>query len=976
MLARRSALAAALIAALAASGAPSALAAPVRLLPAGSSAMSLAKPAEGPSKPALADDRVLVQLKGPVTADKLTRVYQSADTSAGAVRVVRGDTLAFNTPSDSTPQQFAKQLVASGEIKYASPNYVRYPTSYTPPTFTQPNDPAYTSSSSWAYRAGGVTYGRYPAAMSWWIRDVRAVRPSGTSAWPIGYTGSSITGKHPLRADGSAFKVAVIDTGLYSDHPDVGTNIQSGSGDATPLDPSLVNEQNSKALSESQRVMTVSHGTCVAGEIAATANNGIGTLGVAGDTEVRVYKVYGTYTYNGVKYSGIQDSDIVYAIMKAADDGCRVINMSLAGPDPDAALQAAIDYAYGKGCVIVAASGNNGSAVEYPAACNHVIAVGALGLKADGTTRKRSSFSSYGSRLDLMAPGEFVLGLSKPNYDIPGDGIPDAGYTWWDGTSMASPIVAGGIAWLWRAVPDLTNAQITSIVQSTARDLGAKGRDNTYGYGELDMTAAYARLISDYPLLKKPMVTVKAATNTRDLRFAWSAVKGFNVTYNIDVDGTRVLSKVAVTSATLPRGLATGPHIVTISPASHRNWADGTEAASVQISPTSSLPFASSLRYYRGKLLWNDSESGLVHTDLLSIDGSAAIAVSHGSTSTAGLTQGTHVATLTVRDADLVDSDPANITFTVRETPSVTHITATDAAAYAVKLSTRRSSTATTAVLVGTTSWSSAAVAAPLARVVDGPVLATGRTAMSAAAKTELARLHATSVLVVGPTSELASGVMSWLATHGYSARRIAGSDAYATADAVASEIAARQGGTLTDGHVVVVGNDAADALSASAVGAAKHWPLLMSRVGGVPAHTRTTLTAIGVSSTLLVARTSTVSGAAKAQLPGASRIGSSSSAGNGTALAEWAISNYPADFPGEHIFLINPARWNMGIGLPAAAARENALVLTTGVSLAPAVKSYYSKHSEVAVRTRVLGTSTAISNASVTAIRKIVEAN
>ncbi len=251
------------------------------------------------------------------------------------------------------------------------------------------------------------------------------------------------------------------------------------------------------AFDPNGKVAKVAHGSCVAGQIAAAAGNGTGSLGLANDTVVRSYKVYWG--------DGISDDDLIPAIYKAANDGCRVINLSIAGGPATPALQDAIDYAWDKGCVIVAATGNEGVAtVSNPAAMTHVVAVGALAHNASGS-RTKAYYSNYGSALDISAPGSSIWGLSKPGYVDTVDGsAEDPGYRWWDGTSMAAPVVAGGIAWLWRAAPWMTNSQIVLLVENTAHDMGDPGRDSTYGHGALDIEAAYKKLIADIPAAEDP----------------------------------------------------------------------------------------------------------------------------------------------------------------------------------------------------------------------------------------------------------------------------------------------------------------------------------------------------------------------------------------------------------------------------------------------------------------------------------------
>jgi len=232
-----------------------------------------------------------------------------------------------------------------------------------------------------------------------------------------------------------------------------------------------------------------------------------------------------------------------------------------------------------------------------------------------------------------------------------------------------------------------------------------------------------------------------------------------------------------------------------------------------------------------------------------------------------------------------------------------------------------------------------------------------------------------TDVVVVGSTASVGTAVTKALKSAGYRLSRLSGSDRYATANAVARSMAQRSGGVIADARAVVVGDSAADALSASAVAARKGWPLVFARVGSVPSATLSTLKSIGVTSTVLVARASTVSGAARAQLPSATRISASTAAGVGNVLATWVQDRYPADFSGERVYLANASAWNKSLGLGAAAAAQGAVVLTTGTSLSGAVKSYYTVNSEVAVRTRVIGGSSTIADSAVSAIKKLVGA-
>ena len=185
-----------------------------------------AAPASVPARPAQSrasarkavPGRLIVKFKGAITADKLGRVYRSADTSAGAVSALRGDVLLWKTPRGTSDSQFAKALSASGEIEYAVPDYIRQPTGYVPPTYVAPNDPDYNEATAYTESKDLYAYGR-----SWWLREMNAA-----SAWSTGYTGSPVTGKYPLRAAPASITVGVLDTGTWMTHPDLQANVVAG----------------------------------------------------------------------------------------------------------------------------------------------------------------------------------------------------------------------------------------------------------------------------------------------------------------------------------------------------------------------------------------------------------------------------------------------------------------------------------------------------------------------------------------------------------------------------------------------------------------------------------------------------------------------------------------------------------------------------------------------------------------------------
>jgi len=206
------------------------------------------------------------------------------------------------------------------------------------------------------------------------------------------------------------------------------------------------------------------HGTHVAGIIAARINNGVGIAGMAGQATIMplgIFQPQGIGTY----------ADLIEAIIYAADNGAQVINMSLGAVSYSRGEEAAVNYAWERGVVLVAAAGNNNNdAVHYPAAHANVIAVSSV-----TASDQRSSFSSYGDFVDLAAPGSRVMSC-----------IPGSNYGVMSGTSMASPHVAGLAALIRSRNPTLTNGEVRQILESTADDLGTAGWDRFYGHGRIN----------------------------------------------------------------------------------------------------------------------------------------------------------------------------------------------------------------------------------------------------------------------------------------------------------------------------------------------------------------------------------------------------------------------------------------------------------------------------------------------------------
>lgn len=220
------------------------------------------------------------------------------------------------------------------------------------------------------------------------------------------------------------------------------------------------------------------HGTHVSGIIGAETNNATGIAGVCPGAKIMPLKAMNSAGSGST-------SDINSAIYYAADHGAKIINMSLGSSSFSQSQQDAINYAYAKGVVVFASSGNTGnSTMNYPAGCSNVIGVGA-------TTNQdqKASFSTYNSSVDVSAPGKDIYS-SMPTYPAGMNNIPGGGYTqnycFMSGTSMACPMAAGLGALVVSRSPSRTPQQVQQLLQNYANDLGSPGRDDYFGYGRIN----------------------------------------------------------------------------------------------------------------------------------------------------------------------------------------------------------------------------------------------------------------------------------------------------------------------------------------------------------------------------------------------------------------------------------------------------------------------------------------------------------
>jgi len=258
--------------------------------------------------------------------------------------------------------------------------------------------------------------------------------------------------------------IPVLDTGVDMRHPDIENKITSRGKD-------FINNDND--ATDDHR-----HGTHVAGIAAAETDNEMGIAGVAWNCTVLPGKIIAA---NGEGDYG----SLIQALYWATDQGAQVINLSLGGEERDESLLAAVKYAYDKNVVVVAAAGNEGGPVLYPAAYDDY----GLAVAATDYNDKQASWSNFGLEVDVAAPGVDILSL-YPTWDIPSGFAP---YAYASGTSMATPHVAGMAALIKSLKPWLTAGEVMNIIRYSADDVNSatfQGKDDQIGYGRINMERA------------------------------------------------------------------------------------------------------------------------------------------------------------------------------------------------------------------------------------------------------------------------------------------------------------------------------------------------------------------------------------------------------------------------------------------------------------------------------------------------------
>jgi len=393
-------------------------------------------------------DEVLVKFK-PTISDQTIKATIAAYQCKKLKRIPRINVYKIQVQNNITVEETLFALMSNPDVEYAEPNYITYVT-------VTPNDSFFDY--QYALYNSGQDIGPPGSPQGIERADIKA-----TSTW------------EETKGDEEII-IAILDTGVDILHPELAEKIYSSGYD-------FIND-DSDATDDN------AHGTHVAGIAAAETHNNEGIAGVAWNCKILPVKILDDLG-NG------SDSELAEGIIWAADNGADVINLSIGGAFPSTSVENALKYAYDKDVVIVASAGNDGAAVDYPAAYDaYCLAVAATDYNDERVTLENSSDdprykweSNYGPEIDVAAPGARIIS-TVPTWFWGPDYIP---YAWGDGTSMATPYVAGLAALIKSVKPHLSAAQIMNVIRYSADDVNFVnnlGIDNYIGFGRINSAKA------------------------------------------------------------------------------------------------------------------------------------------------------------------------------------------------------------------------------------------------------------------------------------------------------------------------------------------------------------------------------------------------------------------------------------------------------------------------------------------------------
>jgi type VII secretion-associated serine protease mycosin len=805
---------------------------------------------------------------------------------------------------------------------------------------------------------------------------------------------------------GGSGVVAVLDTGVQANHPDLSGRVLAGHD--------FVNDDTNAADDNG-------HGTWVAGIIAAKPNDGYGIAGISWSDKILPVKIM---TREG---SG-STSDLIAGIRWAADHGATVINMSVGGFPYTQGVQDAINYAWSKGIVLVGAAGNNNRDEKfYPASMANVISVSATQVNDEF-----SHWSSYGDAVDVSAPGSSVQ-TTNCTVCTYADHNTWGSHTYISGTSFATPNVAGVVALIRARNPTWTPQQVVDRLFATVDDRGYAGRDKRYGRGRVNAyrglgasvapaarpggdglegnnSLAASRVIPlgsttrpsmypagdvdffavDLPRAGRLDVRVTGVVDTRAYPWNRSSLKVDPIVELYTTGGTllRRVDAVWENGTELAQTTVAGPQRIIIRVANYfangnrtayavtPSYADtaapalaartpGPGATGASYDAPITLKFNEPVTGVSSSTFVLRNASGVAVASTVSYDAAARQAKLRPAKPLAGEAKYAVALTSGIKDTSGNALAATSWSFTTGKTAP--RIAGDNRYATATALSASAFKAGVPVVYIATgATFPDALAGGPAARVGGGPILLTEKYELPAVTATELARLKPGRIVVLGGTNAIADRVLAALDVHtAGSVKRIAGADRYATAAGI-SRAAFASASTV----YVATGEDYPDALAAGAVAAAARAPLLLVRAGSVPDPTLAELRRLNPGRVVIVGSATAVGGGVAARLAEFGTVTRVSGADRFASAAALSAASFAANGPST-VYVATGNAFPDGLTAgPIAGLRNGPLLLVPGTWLPASVAAELRRLDPTNIV--IVGGPAAVTETVRTAIRKL----
>ena len=889
-----------------------------------------------------ADAPPTVSTTGEVVAGEVVVKFHDPD-AASRVAQARGLAVvaALGVPARGMPSvlstagrpvdQVLGELRADPNVEYAEPSYLVQVVNAGVVAAVSVNDP--------------MTAGQYSL-------DQMRVR----DAWSLEKGGSGV--------------VAVLDTGVQANHPDLSGRVLTGYD--------FVNDDTNAADDNG-------HGTWVAGIIAAKPNDGYGIAGISWSDRILPVKIM---TREGTGST----SDLISGIRWAADHGATVINMSVGGFPYSQGVQDAITYAWNKGVVLVGAAGNNNRDEKfYPASMANVVSVSATQVNDEF-----SHWSSYGDAVDVSAPGSSVQ-TTNCTVCTYADHNTWGSHTYISGTSFATPNVAGVVALIRARNPSWTPKQVVDRLFSTVDDRGFAGWDKRYGRGRVNAyralgasvaqvgrgvgdglegnnSLATARVIAlgsttrptiypagdvdffavDVPRAGRLDVRVTGVVDTRAYPWNRSSLKidpvvelyttagkllkrvdavwenGTELAQTTVAGKQRIIVRVVNFFANGNRTAygVTPSYVDTVGPG-FASRTPGPNAVGAPYDHPIVVKFNEPVTGVSASTFALRNASGTAVASTVSYDAATRQATLRPAKPLAGDAGYAVALTSGIKDLSGNAMKAASWTFTTgKATP---RIAGDNRYATAAALSASAFKAGVPVVYVATgANFPDALAGGPAARMGGGPILLVEKYALPAVTATELARLKPGRIVVLGGPSAVDGRVVSALDAHtAGTVTRVAGADRYATAAGI-SRAAFASASTV----YVATGENYPDALAAGAVAAARGAPLLLVRASGVPDPTRAELRRLDPDRIVIVGSTGSVGSGVAATLAEFGTVTRVSGADRYASSAALSAASFATNGPGT-VYVATGKAFQDGLTAgPIAGLRNGPLLLVPGTSL------------------------------------------